>query len=342
MPYPVTEQVLKTERHTTAYLACGAPDAPLIIFVHGWPELAISWRHQLPVFAELGFRCVAPDLRGYGRSSIYDKQTDYALEHGVRDMLELLDSLGREKAVWVGHDAGSLVAWTIASHHPERCHGVVSLCIPYLNKGFAAENLVPLVDRAIYPADTYPAGQWEYLLFYEENFPAACAAFEADTRASIKAMFRRGNPALRGEPAASSNVRRNGGWFNGGKAPDLERDEAVLTEADLAAYTAALERNGWFGPCAWYLNLKKDVAYAAAAANDGRLAMPALFLDGANDLVCLTTGGSRFAEPMRQHCSDLTEVMIQSGHRMAQECPVAVNAALANWLAMKLPNVWPS
>jgi pimeloyl-ACP methyl ester carboxylesterase len=100
---------------TTAYLACGAPDAPLIVFLHGWPELAISWRHQLPVFTELGFLCVAPDLRGYGRSSIYDQQTDYALEYGVRDMLELLDSLGREKAGWVGHDVGSLVAWTVAT-----------------------------------------------------------------------------------------------------------------------------------------------------------------------------------------------------------------------------------
>src|SRR3984957_13393484 len=123
LPHPVTEHVLRTKRHTSAYLACGASDAPLIIFLHGWPELAISWRHQLPVFAELGFLCVAPDLRGYGRSSIYDQQADYALEYGVRDMLELVDSLGRKKAVWVGHDLGSLVVWTVASHHPERCYG---------------------------------------------------------------------------------------------------------------------------------------------------------------------------------------------------------------------------
>jgi pimeloyl-ACP methyl ester carboxylesterase len=342
MPYAVTEHVLKTKRHTTAYLACGAPDGPLIVFLHGWPELAISWRHQLPVFADLGFLCVAPDLRGYGRSSIYDQQADYALEYGVRDMLELVESLGREKAVWVGHDVGSLVAWTVASHHPERCHGVASLCIPYLNKGFAAENLIPLVDRAIYPEDTYPAGQWEYLLFYEENFLAACAAFEADTQASIKAMFRRGNSALRGQPAATSKVRRDGGRFAGGKAPDVERDAGVLTEADLCAYAATLKRNSWFGPCAWYMNHKRNVAYARAAINDGRLTIPALFLDGANDLTCLTTGGSRLAEPMRRYCGDLTEVMIDSGHWMAQECPVAVNSALAKWLAVKLPNVWPS
>jgi hypothetical protein len=76
----VSAQAVKTKRHTTAYLACGAPDAPLIVFLHGWPELAISWRHQFPVFAELDFRCVAPDLRRYGRSGIYNQQANYALE----------------------------------------------------------------------------------------------------------------------------------------------------------------------------------------------------------------------------------------------------------------------
>jgi len=69
--------------------------------------------------------------------------------------------------------------------------------------------------------------------------------------------------------------------------------------------------------------------------------MPVLFLHGANDLTC-DTMGSRLAEPMRQSCADLTEVVIQSGHWMAQECPVAVNGALAKWLATKLPEVWPS
>src|SRR5215831_8431252 len=93
MLFPVTEHVAKSKRHTTAFLACGAAGAPLIIFLHGWPELSISWRHQLPVFAELGFRCLAPDMRGYGRSTVYRQHADYAVENSVRDMIELLDSL---------------------------------------------------------------------------------------------------------------------------------------------------------------------------------------------------------------------------------------------------------
>ena len=116
-------------------------------------------------------------------------------------------------------------------------------------------------------------------------------------------------------------------------------DPDVLTEADLAAYAAALERNGFFGPDSWYMNHDRNAVYSAKAINGGRINMPVLFLHAANDLVCDTTG-SRLAEPMREYCADLTEAVIQSGHWMAQECPVAVNAALAKWLAIKLANVW--
>ena len=69
MTFPITEHTVKTARHTTGYLACGPQDGPLLVFVHGWPELSRSWRHQLPALAALGFRCVAPDMRGYNLSS---------------------------------------------------------------------------------------------------------------------------------------------------------------------------------------------------------------------------------------------------------------------------------
>jgi pimeloyl-ACP methyl ester carboxylesterase len=340
MAFQITEHVTKTKRHTTAYLACGAPDAPLIIFVHGFPELSISWRHQLPVFAELGFRCVAPDMRGYGRSSVHGQQSDYAVEHTVRDMIELLDSLGREQAVWVGHDWGAPVVWDIAGHHPERCHGVANLCVPYLPKGFAPENLVPLVDRTLYPESKFPAGQWEYQLYYEGNFEKACSVLEANTRDTVKALFRKGDAAARGQPAPHAYMRQTGGrWGGADRAPDMPMDTDVLSEADLAAYAAALQRNGFFGPLSWYLNNDRNVAYSAKAINDGLLSMPVLFLHGANDLVCDTTS-SRLAEPMRRSCADLVEVVVQSGHWMAQERPVAVNAALAKWLAVKLSHIW--
>jgi pimeloyl-ACP methyl ester carboxylesterase len=338
--FPVTDHVVKTPRHTSFYLACGARDAPPIIFVHGWPELSISWRHQLPCFAALGFRVIAPDMRGYGRSTVHPRHEDYALEHAAADMIELLDSLGSEKAVWVGHDWGSPVVWNIASHHPERCHGVANLCVPYVPKGFEQAALMDFIDRTIYPADEFPAGQWEYQLYYRENFDKAQAVFEANIGATLRALFRKGDPSRARKPAGTALVRRDGGWFGGRpEAPDLPLDTGVVTEADLDTYVAALTRNGFRGPDSWYMNPDANRAYRDSSVNEGRLDMPVLFLHAAYDYVCATVD-TRSADPMRGSCTDLTEAVVRTGHWMAQEDPVAVNAALARWLATKLPLVW--
>jgi len=308
--------------------------------VHGWPELSISWRHQLPCFAGLGFRAIAPDMRGYGRSSVYPRHEDYRIEAIVEDMLELLQSLGTDKAVWVGHDWGSPVVWSLASHHPRHWFAVANLCVPYLPAGFGLESVIPLVDRAIYPASVYPAGQWEYQCFYEENFETARALFEADVSATVRAFFRKGNPDIKGKPSRTAEVRRDGGWFGGaGKAPSLPRDDDVVSEQDLAVYVAALQRNGFFGPDSWYMNHARNAEYAKLAENGGRLALPVLFLHGRYDYTCHTVD-TRLADPMRASCDDLTEAIVDSGHWMAQEKPVAVNSAIARWLASRAPELW--
>lgn len=338
---PITEHVAKTRRHTSFYLACGAPEATPIIFLHGWPELSISWRHQLPAFAALGFRSLAPDMRGYGRSSIYARHSQYALEEVVADTLELLDVVGANKAIWVGHDWGSPVVWSIAQHHAHRCHGVASLCVPYIPSGFTPESVIPLSDRKVYPEDRFPAAQWDYQLFYRENFAAACAGFEGDIRATVRALFRRGDPAGKGKPARTTFVRTNGGWFGAQKtAPNVPRDPAVLSEEDEHRYVAALERNGFFGPDSWYMNGDANTAYAERAKTNWRLGMPILFMHGAYDYVCETID-SRLAEPMRTYCDNLTEATVLSGHWMAQEMPINVNAALAKWLCHQFPTLWP-
>lgn len=340
MIFPVTEHVAKSQRHTTFYLACGPQQATPMIFLHGWPELSISWRHQLPVFASLGFRAVAPDMRGYGRSSVYARHEDYALEQIVADMMELLDAIDAEKAIWVGHDWGSPVVWSIAQHHPQRCHGVANLCVPYIPEGFAVETVVPLCDRRVYPEDRFPAAQWDYQLFYRENFAAACSGFESNVRATVRVLFRAGDPANKGKPARTSFIRANGGWFGKQQtAPDLPRDATVLGEKDENAYVAALERNGFFGPDSWYMNFNLNMDFASRAKGNWRLMMPVLFLHGAYDYVCETMDSS-LAAPMRAHCTNLTEVVVPSGHWMAQEKPVHVNAALANWLALQFPAAW--
>jgi pimeloyl-ACP methyl ester carboxylesterase len=199
--------------------------------------------------------------------------------------------------------------------------------------------IVPLVDRVSVSEAEYPVGQWDYQFFYEESFDKARTGFEANIRNVVKALFRKGDPNGVGKPARTAAVRKAGGWFGGGACPDVPRDADVLTEADLDAYTAALTRHGFFGPDSWYMNHKANGAYARLAKNGGRLSMPVLFLHGAYDTVCETMT-SRLPEPMRRDCADLIEAVVKSGHWMAQEQPVAVNAALAKWLAVRLSDYW--
>ncbi|MCB1644476.1 MAG: alpha/beta hydrolase [Pseudomonadales bacterium] len=329
----ITEHTVKTDRHQTFYLAAGPEDGPLIIFVHGWPEMSISWRHQLPFFAAMGFRAIAPDMRGYGRSGNYAEYGDYAQRHIVADMRDLLAHLGRDSAVWVGHDWGSPVVWNIASHHPEMCQAVASLCVPYYTLERGLDPLIGLVDRDLYPIDQFPAGQWEYMKFYEENFAAATAPMDANPLAMIALMFRKSTPESFGTQSPTAFVRQHHGWFGGApEAPLMPRDDDVLSEEDLHAYASALERNGFFGPNAWYMNHENNAAYFQEVVNDGVLSMPVLFIAARYDYTCESIT-SALPEPMREKCTHLNEAIIDSGHWMAQEKPAELNRTLTRWLA---------
>jgi pimeloyl-ACP methyl ester carboxylesterase len=332
----IHERTFESPRHRSFYLEAGPPEGPVIIFCHGWPELSLSWRNQLPYFAERGFRCIAPDMRGYGRSTVHPEHSDYALRETVADMIELLDHLGADKAVWVGHDWGTPVVWSIAQHHPDRCHAVAGLCVPYQPQGFAVETALPLCNREVYPEEQFPAAQWDYQLFYRENFEAARQAFESNVTNTVRILFRSGKAEGKGQPVATATIRSRGGWFpGGGAAPPAPRDPAVLSEAEEAVYVEALTRNGFFGPDSWYMNHEANLAYAEEARDGWRLKMPVLFFHGAYDYVCETLD-SRLAEPMRAHCDDLTERVVESGHWMAQEKPDDVNAGLDEWLKARV------
>ena len=334
----VAENVFENDRHTSFYLSAGPLDGPLVIFIHGWPELSLSWRHQLPFFAELGFQAVAPDMRGYGRSTVHDKHADYSLEESVQDMLELQEHLGQERTLWVGHDWGSPVAWSIASHYPEKCHGLASLCVPYgLEKGL--DYTIQFVDREVYPEEEFPAGQWEYMRHYEEDFDRATAPMDKNPAALLQAMFQKGSPDGFKQPAGTAYTRKQGGWFAGApEAPAVPRDDDVVSAEELAVYSKYAAENGFRGPNSWYMNHEANAEYSKLAVKDGRLDMPALFLAARYDYVCESVT-SRLAEPMRELCSNLTEEIIDSGHWMAQERPFEVNRAMARWLVKSLPEL---
>lgn len=342
----ITEHTFETPRHRTFYTACGPSDGARVVFVHGWPELGYSWRRQLQALGALGFRAIAPDMRGYGRSSAPEAHDAYALENMVADMIELLDGLGpdgegRADAIWIGHDWGAPVVWALASHHSERARAVANLCIPYRLGLDGLDAIVELVNREIYPEDEYPKGPWDYMFHYLEDFAGATAEMDANPYNMVVAMFRSGDPAAAGVPTFTATIRKNGGWFpgpNGEKggekngAPEMPLDPATLSEDDARVYADALTANGFFGPNSYYMNTDANAAYGARSPNGGRLDMPVLFIHAAYDFVCETLTSNQ-AKPMRALCTKLTEATIHSGHWVAQEKADELNAALAGWIA---------
>src|SRR5947209_8130904 len=108
---------------------------PLVVLCHGFPELAYSWRHQVPALVDASYRVIAPDQRGYGGSTIPEATEDYDIEHLTGDLVAILDEVGEEKAVFVGHDWGSMVVSAMAQRHPERVRGVVNMSVPFLPRG---------------------------------------------------------------------------------------------------------------------------------------------------------------------------------------------------------------
>lgn len=328
-------RTIHSPRHTTHYWEAGPADGPLMMFLHGWPEIGLLWRSQVEAFAAEGWRCVAPDMRGYGGSSAPTGASAYALSEIVDDMVELHDHLGGRPAIWVGHDLGSPVAGALAAHHAKRTRGVVLVSVPYFPDGFALENLLPLVDRQLYPADQYPDGQWDYCRFYVTHFNQTVSDFNADIPATLAAIYRTGNPASKGQIHRSALVSRNGGWFGSAhRAPSVTPDPMLWPLADFDALVEAFRTTGFLPANAWYLNDPANIVYAKAAPDGGRLRQPVLFVNGAFDGLCDISGG-RIGEPMRRACLDLSVTDQPAGHWLPLERKTELTGAIRSWVKAK-------
>lgn len=331
---PVSK-TFRTPRHTTQYLEAGPLDGPLMMFLHGWPEQGIIWRAQIAAFAAKGWRCIAPDMRGYGGSSIPADPAAYAHAEVVADMVELHDRLGGKPAVWVGHDWGSVLVGAFAAHEPQRVKGAVLISVPYFPTANALPTLVPLVDRTIYPAEVYPDGQWDYYRWYTTNFETAVADLNEDKASSLASIYRRGDPAMMGKPAANAEVTSKGGRFGAvHRAPPTQPDPALWPAEDFAALVRSFERNGFRGPCSWYLNDDANIAYMRRSPEGARLSMPVLFVNGDWDQMNSIIG-NRYGGPMRAACADLTVARLRGAHWLPLERKAELAGAIAKWIDAK-------
>jgi pimeloyl-ACP methyl ester carboxylesterase len=329
---PLTARTFSSPRHTTRYWEAGPANGPLIIFLHGWPQIGLMWRAQVEAFASEGWHCVAPDMRGYGGSAAPTSSEAYALKEIIEDMVELHDYLGGGPAIWVGHDWGSPVAGALAAHHSKRSRGIVLISVPYFPEGFGLPSVLPLVDRQLYPADRYPDGQWDYYRFYLTHFDQTVSDMGADIPATLASIYRSGNPASAGKVSPSALITTNGGRYGAAhRAPPTTPDPALWPPADFDALVDAFRVTGFRPGNAWYLNDAANSAYARAAPSGGRLRQPVLFINGDWDPIT-DINRSRLGEPMRSTCGDLSVTSLPAGHWLPLERKTELAQTIRCWI----------
>ncbi|MGH9212380.1 MAG: alpha/beta fold hydrolase [Acidimicrobiales bacterium] len=316
-PAAVTRRTIRTNGIDMAVDEAG--EGPLVVLCHGFPELSYSWRHQLPALAAAGYHAVAPNQRGYDGTTRPAAIEDYNIVALTDDLLGLLDVLGEQDAVFVGHDWGAPVVWHMSIRAPERVRGVVGMSVPYL----------PRSERP--PIETMKflfAGTWFYILYFQEPGVA-----DAELARDPETTMRRFMCAIAGEStldelSALAGVRDGRGMLD--RMPEPDGLPGWLTPADLDHYTAAFTRTGYTGGLNWYRNLDRNweltEAYAAA-----RVEVPALFVGGDRDPVVVAWP----PDGMREWVDDLRGVVMLpgAGHWIQQERPAEVNAALFDFLA---------
>lgn len=325
------------------YLTAGPSDGPLIFFLHGWPGIALTWKHQMQCLSSLGFYVVAPDMPGYGQSWTSQDSNEFALEKLVPQLIELLHHLGRKEAIWFGHDWGCGPLWAIASHHPEVCKGVISMSVPYRTLELGLQHLISLVDRELYPEHEFPYGQFDYQVFYEQDSDAVDRQLGSDIPTNVKLLFSKGSPEVGRAHARTSNVTKNKGWFGGPNAPvpQLPLNRTVIDDDLFQELTKGLSKNGFRGASSWYLNHGANEKYAGKSVNDGRLKMPVLFIHTEYDAVCQTVYNPKFTDEMRRQCPNLSEFIIKAGHWGMLECPDETNAGVVEWILKHCRDWWP-
>jgi pimeloyl-ACP methyl ester carboxylesterase len=300
-------------------------DGPLVLFVHGFPESWYSWRHQLPVVAAAGYRAVAIDVRGYGRSSAPSAVDAYRMVRKVADNVQLVGALGAETAVIVGHDWGAPIAWTSALLRPDVFTAVAGLSVPYAANGETR------------PTDAFRrmAGDEEFYIEYFQQPGRAEAELELDVRQWLLGFYFSISGDAPRVPAGGGTV---GTIPHGAQMRDrFAYPDAMptwMTEEDLDVYAGEFERTGFTGGLNRYRNVDRD--WEDLTVFRGRpIEVPALFVGGSKDGPTLwgKPAIDRFPETLpKLHRSIILE---GCGHWTQQERPAEVNEALLDFLAAR-------
>lgn len=295
-------------------------EGPLVVLCHGWPELWYSWRSQLPALAAAGYRAVAPDMRGFGRTSAPARIEDYTILHTVGDVVGLVAALGEREAIVIGHDWGAPVAWTAAMMRPDLFRAVIGMSVPHRPR--SAEAPLKALRQA---------GLHNYYWIYFQEPGVAEREFERDVATTLRrllygvagdAPIDRENPLL---------VPEGQGFLDRLVAPASL--PPWLREEDVQTMVSEYQRTGFSGGLNWYRNIDRN--WALTAPWQGAvIRQPALFVAGTRDPVIAGKRGEVAIEQMSRAVPGVKKVLIEgAGHWIQQERPPEVNAAVLEFLA---------
>ena len=297
-------------------------EGPLVLLLHGFPEGWYSWRRQLPELARAGYRAVAIDLRGYGRSSKPADLAAYRMVELVEDNVAVVRALGESSAVVVGHDWGATIAANTALVRPDVVKAVALLSVPYAPRGGPR------------PSEVFAqmGGDEEFYVSYFQEPGRAEAEIEPDVRGWLAGFYAALSADTMPGPDAPSPyfVTRDGGRLRD-RFPTGGRP-AWLTEADLDACAAEFERTGFTGALNRYRCMDRD--WADLADHDGApITQPSLFLGGARDASTTWLADAIKAFPHTMPGLSATHILDGAGHWLQQERPEEVSRLLLDWLA---------
>jgi pimeloyl-ACP methyl ester carboxylesterase len=297
-----------------------AGSGPLIVCVHGWPELAHSWRHQIEYFSERGFQVAALNVRGYGGSSAPADIAAYTLKSLASDVAAVARTISDSPAILFGHDWGAPIAYHTALLYPEQFHAVAGLSVPYM-PGSDGSSLD--LWRALYPDR-----------FFYQLYIQAEGVVEAELSADIGAALRKIYFALSGNAPVDEWLKykaADAGLLDGLIDPEPFPD--WMTPADLDVYVKAFEQSGFHGPFNRYRAQTLDVTELSALQGQ-KLSQPSCFIGGDRDAVRhFVPGADLFADP-GAGCEDFRGATLidNVGHWVQQEAPGATNQALEQFL----------
>ncbi|MET0324607.1 MAG: alpha/beta hydrolase [Ilumatobacteraceae bacterium] len=299
-----------------------AGEGPLVLLVHGFPESWYSFRHQLPLLAAAGYRAVALDVRGYGRSSAPPAIEDYRMIRMVADNVALVAALGADQAVVVGHDWGAPIAWNSALIRSDIFRAVAGLSVPF----------APAGDTRPTDAFRAMAGDEEFYIEYFQRPGRAEAELDEDVREWLKGFYFTASgdaPPPSGGTVATipHGARMRDRFAYPNPMPEWMSDE------DLDVYAGEFERTGFTGGLNRYRNVDRD--WEDLSVFRGRpIEVPALFVGGDRDGP--TIWGMRSIERFSETLPKLHRSIILPGcgHWTQQERPAEVNEALLEFLAV--------